>query len=179
MELLTIRYPTHKGLTEQGFAQKVQIPSTAAAVKNKNRSAIPLKGWKFAGWEGGLAPAQDRMPLNVEFTIRPANFLSALIRRISLRVFAALRVLCGEKAFKNNQPQRAPRTQRSRKEVNLAQNCLSLNSQIETEWHSILSEASPPSQPANFHPLSGIAERFLSFSASVVGGICFLCKAPD
>ena len=34
---------------------------------------IPLKEWKFAGWEGGLAPAQDRMPFSVEFTIQPAN----------------------------------------------------------------------------------------------------------
>jgi len=25
-----------------------------------------IKGWKFAGWEGGLAPAQDRMPFNIE-----------------------------------------------------------------------------------------------------------------
>jgi hypothetical protein len=27
-------------------------------------------GRKFAGWEGGLAPAQDRMPFNVENAIQ-------------------------------------------------------------------------------------------------------------
>jgi hypothetical protein len=29
---------------------------------------IPLKERKFAGWEGGLAPAQDPHPLNTELT---------------------------------------------------------------------------------------------------------------
>jgi hypothetical protein len=48
----------------------LDYPIATDAVKNKNRSAIPLKGRKFAGWEGGLAPAQDRMAFNVEFTIR-------------------------------------------------------------------------------------------------------------
>jgi hypothetical protein len=33
-----------------------------------------LQVWKkFPGWEGGLAPAQDRMPFNVEFTIQAAH----------------------------------------------------------------------------------------------------------
>jgi hypothetical protein len=78
-------------------------PPAPEAVKNKNRSRIPLKGWKFAGWEGGLAPAQDRMPFNVEFTIQPANLH---LRKVYL----------------------AHRT---------------LNSQLETERHSILSGGKP------------------------------------
>src|SRR6266550_7735588 len=49
---------------------KSRISPTAVAMKYKNRLRIPLKEWKFAGWEGGLAPAQDRMPLSRELTIQ-------------------------------------------------------------------------------------------------------------
>src|SRR6266446_5090286 len=54
-------------------------PPATETVKNK-KTGEPLKAWKFAGWEGGLAPAQDRMPFNVEFTI-PANLH---LRKVSL-----------------------------------------------------------------------------------------------
>jgi hypothetical protein len=37
---------------------------TLTPVPVRKALATALKGWKFAGWEGGLAPAQDRMPFS-------------------------------------------------------------------------------------------------------------------
>src|SRR5882724_3260774 len=37
-------------------------------VGNWNSFEVPLKQQKFAGWEGGLAPAQDPHPLKTEWT---------------------------------------------------------------------------------------------------------------
>ena len=48
-------------------------PTHGRSCEYKDRSRTPPKGWKLAGWEGGLAPAQDRMPLNVDSIIQPAK----------------------------------------------------------------------------------------------------------
>jgi hypothetical protein len=56
-----------------------EIPPMAEAVKNRNRSQIPLKGQKFAGWEGGKAlraPAQETVPRHHEFTAQTENIRS-------------------------------------------------------------------------------------------------------
>jgi len=103
-------------------------------VKNKN-TGIPLKGWKFAGWEGGLAPAQDRMPFNVEFTIQPANLH---LRKVSLAL----------------------------------SDCLTLNSQFETEWHSIWSGGKPTFPTCEF-PLLEWYPRSISISSQLLPWVGF------
>src|SRR6266550_8824170 len=99
-------------------------------LKGRHSVAAPLKGWKFTGWEGGLAPAQARMSFNLEFTIQPANL--------------------------------HPGT------VSLAlSNCLTLNSQFETEWHSIWSGGKPTFPTCEF-PLLEWYPRSISVSSQLL-----------
>src|SRR5258706_12923224 len=103
-------------------------PPATETVKNQ-KTGEPLKEWKFAGWEGGLAPAQDRMPFNVEFKIQPANLH---LRNV-------------EHALSN---------------------CLTLNSQFETEWHSIWNGGKPTFPTCEFPLLEG-NRRSISIAAEV------------
>src|SRR6266550_5325456 len=99
-------------------------------LKGRHSVAASLKGWKFAGWEVGLAPAQARMPFNVEFTIQPANLH---LRKVSVA----------------------------------RSNCLTLNSQFETEWHSIWSGGKPTFPTCEF-PLIEWYPRSISISSQVL-----------
>jgi hypothetical protein len=44
----------------------------------------PPKLLKFAGWEGGLAPAQDAMPLNIR--IDPSRSPNLQVRKLELLI---------------------------------------------------------------------------------------------
>src|ERR1700730_10162046 len=111
------------GSLSQSLLWDYYEPTRYRSCEKKIRSGIPLKGWKFAGWEGGLAPAQDRTPFNVEFTIHPANLH---LESSTLPI----------------------------------PNCLTLNCQFGTEWHSILSGGKPTFPTCEFPSLEWCCHRF-------------------
>ena len=58
----------------------------------RDQPTEPLNERQFAGWEGGLAPAQDPQPLNTELTAQAEELFAAFRAYPSLE---CMRILSG------------------------------------------------------------------------------------